>query len=120
MGQINQQNQWVTNFVKPTISNIAGGAAMKTVLKKQIDDMSEDELKEVLRREYMRKLTRYRITDDFYRNKYGMDLERFEKENIVEKQNYSFEVESDSQEWEIAIDGIKTIEKKMKELIGEN
>jgi len=93
---------------------------MKAVLKKQIDDMSEDELKEVLRREYLRKLTRYRITDDFYRNKYGMDLDGFEKENIIEKQGYSFEVESDAQEWELAIDGIKTIDKKMKELIGGN
>ena len=85
---------------------------MSTVLKKQIDDMSEDELKGVLRREYLRKLTRYRITDNFYRDKYSMDFDRFEKENIVEKQNYSFEVESDAQEWELAIDGIKTIEKK--------
>ena len=93
---------------------------MSTVLKKQIDDMSEDELKGVLRREYLRKLTRYRITDNFYRDKYSMDFDRFEKENIVEKQNYSFEVESDAQEWELAIDGIKTIEKKMKELIGGN
>lgn len=93
---------------------------MSTVLKKQIDDMSEDELKAVLRREYIRKLTRYRITDNFYRDKYGMDFDRFEKENIVEKQNYGFEVESDAQEWELAIDGIKTIEKKMKELIGGN
>jgi hypothetical protein len=46
-----------------------------------------------------------------------MDINRFEKENVVEKQNYGFEVESDAQEWELAIDGIKTIEKKMKELI---
>ena len=93
---------------------------MSTVLKKQIDDMSEDELKGVLRREYLRKLTRYRITDNFYRDKYSMDFDRFEKENIVEKQNYGFEVESDAQEWELSIDGIKTIEKKMKELIGGN
>ena len=93
---------------------------MSTVLKKKIDDMSEDDLKGVLRREYLRKLTRYRITDNFYRDKYSMDFDRFEKENIVEKQNYSFEVESDAQEWELAIDGIKTIEKKMKELIGGN
>ena len=89
---------------------------MSTVLKKQIDDMSEDELKGVLRREYLRKLTRYRITDNFYRDKYSMDFDRFEKENIVEKQNYSFEVESDAQEWELATDGIKTVEKKLKEL----
>ena len=93
---------------------------MKTALKKQIDEMSENELKEMIRRDYLRKLTRYRITDDFYKKKYGMDFDNFEKENVVEKQNYSFEVESDAEEWELAIDGIRTIEKKMKELIGEN
>lgn len=93
---------------------------MHTALKKQLDDMTEDELKEVLRREYLRKLTRYRLTDDSLRKKYKVDFANFEKENTVEKLNYSFEVESDAQEWELAIDGIKTVEKKLKELLGEN
>lgn len=82
--------------------------------------MKEGELRAVLQRDYLRRLTRYRITDDFYRNKYNMDFESFEKENIVEKQNYSFEVESDAQEWELAIDGIKTINRKLKELANED
>ena len=93
---------------------------MNTVIKKQIDEMTEDELKEVLQRDYIRRLTRYRMIDDFYRKKYGMDFDSFETANIVEKQNYTFEVESDAQEWELAIDGISTVEKKMKELSGEN
>jgi hypothetical protein len=93
---------------------------MKTVLERQMNEMSEDELKEMLRRDYIRRLTRYRITDDFYKKKYGMDFDNFEKGNIVEKQGYSFEVESDAEEWELAIDGIRTIEKKMKELNGRN
>ena len=82
--------------------------------------MKEGELRAVLQRDYLRRLTRYRITDDFYRNKYNMDFESFDKENIVEKQNYSFEVESDAQEWELAIDGIKTINRKLKELANED
>ena len=89
---------------------------MKTALKKQIDEMSEDELKYLLRRDYLRRLTRYRITYDFFKKKYNMDFESFEKANIVDKQNYTFEVESDAQEWELAIDGIKTVDKKQKEL----
>jgi len=93
---------------------------MKAVLQKQINEMTENELKEVLRRDYLRRLTRYRITDDFYKNKYGMNFEGFEKTDIIEKQNYSFEVETDAQEWELVIDGIKTIEKKLKELSGGN
>lgn len=93
---------------------------MKAVLKKQLDKMTEDELKYLLRRDYLRKLTRYRMTDDFYRKKYDIDFESFEKANIVESEGYTFEVESDAQEWELAIDGIKTIEKKLKELSDED
>ena len=89
---------------------------MKAILQKQIDEMTEDELKEVLRRDYLRRLTRYRMTDDFYRKKYDMDFESFQKANVIQKENYTFEVESDAQEWELTIDGIKTVEKKLKEL----
>ena len=93
---------------------------MKAVIRKQINDMTEDELKEVLQRDYLRKLTRYRIVDDYYRKKYKMDFDSFEKANIVKKKNYTFEVESDAQEWELAIDGIRTVEKKLKELSSGN
>lgn len=93
---------------------------MKAALKKQIEEMNDDELRYLLRRDYLRRLTRYRMTDDFYKKKYDMDFESFEKANIVDKQNYTFEVESDAQEWELAIDGIKTIEKKLKELSVED
>ena len=89
---------------------------MKAILQKQIDEMTEDELKEVLRRDYLRRLTRYRMTDDFYRKKYDMDFESFQKANVIQKENYTFEVESDAQEWELTIDGIKAVEKKLKEL----
>ena len=93
---------------------------MRTVLKKQLDAMTEEELKYLLTRDYIRRLTRYRMTDDFYRKKYKLDFEGFEKANIVDRQNYTFEVESDAQEWELAIDGIKTIERKLKELSVES
>jgi len=89
---------------------------MGAALKKQLAEMTEDELKYLLRRDYLRRLTRYRMTDDFYKKKYHMDFESFEQANMVDRQNYTFEVESDAQEWELAIDGIKTIEKKLKEL----
>ncbi len=89
---------------------------MKTALKKQIDEMNDDELSHLLKRDYLRRLTRYRMTDDFFKKKYNMDFDSFEKANIVDKQNYTLEVESDAQEWELAIDGIKTLEKKLKEL----
>lgn len=99
---------------------LKGDVTMQAVLKKQIKEMTADELKEVFRRDYLRRLTRYKITDDFYKKKYGMDFESFNKANIVKKYGYTFEVESDAQEWELAIDGIKTMEKKLKELSGGN
>lgn len=93
---------------------------MKAALKKQLDEMTEAEIKTLLMRDYMRRLTRYRMTDDFFKKKYGMDFAGFDKKNLVQKENYSFEVESDAQEWELALDGINTIEKKIKEISHEN
>jgi len=89
---------------------------MRAVLERQLDEMTENEFEYILRRDYLRRLTRYRMTDNFYRKKYSIDFEGFGMTNVVERQNYSFEVESDAQEWELAIDGIKTIEKRLKEL----
>lgn len=93
---------------------------MQTILKKQIEEMTDDELKEVLRRDYVRRLTRYRLSDEYFRKKYGLTFAQFEKENVVEKKGHTLEVESDSQEWEQALDGIVTVEKKLKELAGGN
>ena len=92
---------------------------MNVVLKKQLNEMTDSELKYLLKRDYLRRLTRYRMTDDYYRAKYEMDFDNFEKANIVRDQNYSFEVESHAQEWELAIDGINTIKKKLRELSRE-
>jgi hypothetical protein len=85
-------------------------------VKQMVERMSNDELIEMLRREYLRKLTRYRLTDEFFREKYNMTYEEFEKENVVAKRDYSWEVESDAQQWEIAIDGINTCLRKLGEL----
>ena len=93
---------------------------MDSVLQKQLDEMSEIELKEVIRREFQRRLVRYTMTKDYFEKKYNMDFDNFEKLNIVKKQNYSFEVESDAQKWELALDGIITVKKKLKELLGAN
>lgn len=85
-------------------------------IKQMMEKMSNDELVEMLRREYLRKLTRYRLTDEVFRKKYGMTYEEFEKENVVAKRNFSWVVESDAQEWEMAIDGISTCLRKLGEV----
>ena len=85
-------------------------------IKHMIEAMNDDELAKMLRREYLRKLARYRLLDDQLRTKYGMTCGEFEKKNIVAKRDYSWEVEADAQEWEMAIDGIKTCLRKLGEV----
>ena len=45
-----------------------------------------------------------------------MTYEEFEKVNVVAKRNFSWKVESDAQEWEMAIDGISTCLRKLGEV----
>ena len=107
----------ITELLKSKYNGFQEMDVMKAVLKKQLDEMTEDELTYLLKRDYLRRLTRYKMTDGYYRDKYKMDFESFESANIIQREKYSFEVESDSQEWELAIDGIKTVERKLKELL---
>jgi hypothetical protein len=87
-------------------------------VKRMVEEMHVDELEEMLERDYLRKLTRYKLIDESFRKKYGMTYEEFERKNIVAEKNYSWDVESDAQEWELAIDGISTCLRKLKELRG--
>jgi hypothetical protein len=89
-------------------------------IKKHLESMSEEELKEVLRKEYLRRLTRYKWIDELFRKKYGLTFEEFEKNDTVAKENYSWEVESDAQDWEAALDGINTALEKLRELSSES
>ena len=89
---------------------------MSTVIEKHLQKMDDKELAAMLRSEYLRKLTRYKKVDEKYRKKYGMTFEQFDSRNIVADRDYSWEVESDSQEWETAIDGIETMLLKLKEI----
>ena len=45
-----------------------------------------------------------------------MDFEAFEQQRMVEKLNYSLEVETDVDDWEMALDGINTMTRKLSEL----
>lgn len=66
-----------------------------------------------------RRLARYQLSDRLFRDKYGMTLEEFEAAEIVKQQGYSFEVENDHQDWDQAVDGIRTIERQLTALRGE-
>ncbi len=66
-------------------------------------------LRQVLENETRRRLAAYELTDRMFQRKYGMTLAEFEAAGIVEKQGYSFQVESDHQDWDQAVDGITTL-----------
>ena len=45
-----------------------------------------------------------------------MSLKEFEEQGVVEKLGFTFEVESDHQDWDLAVDGIATMTKRLKTL----
>jgi hypothetical protein len=92
---------------------------MAVAVRKHIEALSDDELQEMLRRDYLRRLIRYKKTDELMRQKYGMTYEEFVNRNVVAEQNFSWEVESDSQDWEMSLDGIRTMQRKLSEIDGK-
>jgi hypothetical protein len=66
--------------------------------------------------ELRRRLARYQLTDRLFQAKYGMSLDEFEANAMIKKLNYSFEAESDHQDWDLAVDGILSIERQLAEL----
>lgn len=81
------------------------------------DDLNA-KLRALLEAEYRRRLSRYSLTNRVLRRKYGMTYEEFEAHNLVKERGYSWEVESDAMAWETAVDGIKTMQRKLEELLG--
>ncbi|MGA7876850.1 MAG: DUF3800 domain-containing protein [Desulfoferrobacter sp.] len=58
--------------------------------------------------------------DSLFREKYGMTFEGFEHNKVVEGKGFTWEVEPDSDEWEMAVDGIKSMNRGLKELLRES
>ncbi|MBC8449153.1 MAG: hypothetical protein H8D78_15515 [Chloroflexi bacterium] len=78
----------------------------------------DSKLRSLLEAEYRRRLSRYSLTDRMLQQKYGMTYEEFEVRNVVEERGYSWEVESDAIAWETASDGMRTMQRKLQELLG--
>lgn len=90
---------------------------MSKTIREHLNSLSDAELFEILRRDYFSRRQRYNITDELMRQKYGMSFDDFARRNLVAEQNFSWEIESDAQDWEMALDGIRTMERKLSELI---
>uniref|UniRef100_A0A7C3RW53 Uncharacterized protein n=1 Tax=Dictyoglomus thermophilum TaxID=14 RepID=A0A7C3RW53_DICTH len=86
-----------------------------SILKK----IPKEELKAILLREYKRRFRLYKIVDEKMKKKYNMSFEEFERMGIVKEKGYSWDVENDAMEWEHAIEGIRYIQEKIKELTSE-
>lgn len=77
-------------------------------------------VRKVLQSEFARRLSRYKYTIRRFEKKYGMDFEEFKRKEMVKRLNYSFEVESDFCDWEMAIDGVETMESRLCRLRAQN
>ena len=82
-----------------------------------LDDL-DGKLRALLEAEYRRRLSRYSLTDRVLRQKYRMTYEEFEARNLVKQRGYSWEVESDAISWETTMDGTKTMQRKLEQLLG--
>jgi hypothetical protein len=80
-------------------------------------DTLDEKLTRLAEAELRRRLARYQLTDRQFRGKYGMSLDEFESGQVMARTYYSFEVESDYQDWDLAVDGIRSTERQLAELL---
>ncbi len=66
--------------------------------------------------EMRRRLAEYKLMDKMFRERYKMDFEEFKRKRVVKEHGYSFKVEEDYCDWELAFDGIKTFSAELKKL----
>jgi hypothetical protein len=70
----------------------------------------------LLEAEYLRRLGRYRRLDRMLAEKYGMTFEEFTARRVVQEKGYTWDVEKDAMDWETAVSGMRTMERKLREL----
>jgi len=70
-------------------------------------------MRQILISEIRRRLNRYELMDRRFRHKYRMTFEEFRDKRMVEQQGYSFEVESDYCDWEMAVTGLAALREQL-------
>ena len=96
--------------ISEQVLGILDALAPDLTAEAQIIHLAEGELR--------RRLARYQLSDRLFQEKYGMPLTEFEACAMVKQLNYSFEVESDHQDWDLAVDGIRSVERQLTTLRG--
>ena len=79
----------------------------------------ETKLARLAEHEIRRRLARYQLTDRLFQQKYSMTLTEFEASDMVSKLSFSFQAESDHQDWDLAVDGINTMQQQLSEVRAE-
>jgi len=82
----------------------------RKVILEEKEESIERGMAKLLYNETRRKLIEYELLDRNLTKKYGMSFDEFREKKMIEKLGYSWEVEKDYQNWEIARDGIETME----------
>lgn len=72
--------------------------------------------RQLIEAEYLREAARYRRMELALTRKYGMSFDEFLTRRITRERGYTWEVEQDAMDWETAVGGMATIERKLKEL----
>ena len=80
-------------------------------------DKTEDKLARLIKGEYRRRLANYSLTDRQLTQKYDMSFDQFERQQITLDKGFTWEVESDAIAWETAVDGIRTVQRQLSELL---
>ncbi len=66
--------------------------------------------------ELRRRLAEYKLMDKTFRERYKMDFDELKMKQVAKESCHSFKVEEDYCDWELALDGIKTISAQLKKL----
>jgi hypothetical protein len=84
---------------------------MVNITQKVISEENiEKGMAKLLYNETRRKLIEYELLDRNLTKKYGMSFDEFREKKMIEKLGYTWEVEKDYHNWEIARDGIEMME----------
>ena len=84
--------------------NVIDGLEQGETLETKLARLAEYEIR--------RRLARYQLMDRLFQQKYGMTLAEFEANDMVSNLGYSFQAESDHQDWDLAVDGSRTMQQQ--------
>ena len=80
------------------------------------DDDIDAKVRRLLEAEYLRKMAQHQRVNETLSQKYGVTFDQFVAQDVVVQHGYSWEVEQDAMQWEIAIGGIETLRRRLQEI----